>query len=285
MKVLIVTGMSGAGKSQAVKNLEEFGYFCVDNMPPALMTKFAELYMRGDSQIEKIALMMDIRGRSMLQDLDPALQELEDMNIHYQVLFLDATDACLINRFKETRRLHPLSKVTGGLEAAIREERRKLGELKKRATYVVDTTGFSARDLQMKLSEIFLEGNAREMLINVVSFGFKRGVPQTCDLVMDVRFLPNPHYEPDLKPLTGKEKAVRDYALDNPDGELFLQKLKDMVSFLIPRYTKEGKSILIIGIGCTGGKHRSVAVAEELSAYIQSLGYPVHLEHRDVLLS
>lgn len=285
MKVLIVTGMSGAGKSQAVKNLEEFGYFCVDNMPPALITKFAELYMKGDSQIEKIALMMDIRGRSMLKDLGPALQELEGLNIHYQVLFLDATDACLINRFKETRRLHPLSKVAGSLEGAIQEERRKLTELKKKATYVVDTTGFSARDLQTKLSEIFLEGNAREMLINVVSFGFKRGVPQTCDLVMDVRFLPNPYYEPDLRPLTGKEKAVRDYALDNPDGEEFLHKMKDMVNFLIPLYIKEGKAILIIGIGCTGGKHRSVAVAEELGSYIQSLGYTVQLEHRDVLLS
>lgn len=285
MKVLIVTGMSGAGKSQAVKNLEEFGYFCVDNMPPALITKFAELYMKGESQIEKIALMMDIRGRSMLQDLQPALRELEGLNIHYQVLFLDATDACLINRFKETRRLHPLSKVAGGLEGAIQEERRKLAELKKKATYVVDTTGFSARDLQTKLSEIFLEGKTREMLINVVSFGFKRGVPQTCDLVMDVRFLPNPHYEPDLRPLTGKEKAVRDYALDNPDGEAFLHKLKDMVDFLIPRYINEGKAILIIGIGCTGGKHRSVAVAEELSSHLQSLGYTVQLEHRDVLLN
>ena len=284
MKVLIVTGMSGAGKSQAVKNLEEFGYFCVDNMPPALMTKFAELYMKGDSRIEKIALIMDIRGGTMLADVLPALQELEGLKIKYKVLFLDATDACLINRFKETRRLHPLSKVVGGLESAIKEERERLAELKKMATHVVDTTGFFARDLQTKLSEIFLEGNERELLIQVVSFGFKRGVPQICDMVMDVRFLPNPYYEQALRPLTGKEKVVRDYALDNPEGEAFLQKLKDMVQFLIPQYVKEGKSVFVIGIGCTGGKHRSVAVTEEIGAYIKSLGYQVHLEHRDVLL-
>lgn len=283
MKLLIVTGMSGAGKSQTIKILEDLGYFCIDNMPPALIAKLTELYVKGDAKLDKIALTTDIRGRNMLEDLFPALNELQDMKVKYDILFLEASDRCLINRFKETRRMHPLSRAAGSLENAIKEERKKLAGLKKKATYVVDTTDFSSRDLQNTLSGIFLEGEARGLLINVMSFGYKYGLPQTCDLAFDVRFLPNPYYVPELKKLTGLDKRVADYVLNTTDCNEFITKLFDLVDFLIPKYINEGKAVLVIGIGCTGGKHRSVAISEELKKHIEHMGFPVNMEHRDVI--
>jgi len=191
----------------------------------------------------------------------------------------------LINRFKETRRMHPLSKAMGSLEKAIIEERKKLSALKSQANYVIDTTDFSNKELMTKIAETFMESDSRGMLINVVSFGHKRGMPQTCDLAFDVRFLPNPFYIPELKNQTGMDKRVRDYVMGSVDCNEFLKKLFDMIKFLIPKYIIEGKAVLVIGIGCTGGKHRSVVIAEELKKYIESLGYPVNLEHRDVIFS
>ncbi len=285
MNFLIVTGMSGAGKSQTIKILEDFGYFCIDNMPPALIGKLAELYINADSNIKKIALTADIRGRNMLNDLQPALTHLRECNIKYDILFLEASDKCLINRFKETRRIHPLSRVAGSLENAIKDERKKLSELKKLADFVIDTTDFSSRTLHKALADIFMDGEPNKLIINIVSFGYKFGIPQTCDLAFDVRFLPNPYYVPELKSLTGMTKEVSDYVLNNDVCKEFLEKLYDMIKFLIPRYIEEGKAILVIGIGCTGGKHRSVAISEALKNYINSLGFAVNMEHRDVLFS
>ena len=283
MNLLIVTGMSGAGKSQTLKTLEDLGYFCVDNMPPSLMIKFVQMHIKGDAKLDKIALTADIRSKSMLNDMEPVLNDLRKLNVDYEILFLDASDRCLINRFKETRRMHPLAKAAGDLEKAISEERRKLAGFKENAAYVVDTTDFSSRDLQLTINHIFLRGDEKNINISIISFGYKYGLPQTCDLIFDVRFLPNPFYQPELKALTGIDGAVSEFVLKSEGCGEFINKLFDMIHFLLPKYIAEGKAELVIGVGCTGGKHRSVVIAIELKKYIESLGFPVSLEHRDVV--
>jgi UPF0042 nucleotide-binding protein len=280
MQFLIITGMSGAGKSLCIKYFEDIGYFCVDNMPPSLIPKFAEVCSQG--KMEKVALTIDIRGGMMFLDLIPALSQLTEIGIPYKILFLDATDAVLIKRFKETRRMHPLSP-DGRVQDGIEEERRILQPVKEKTDYVIDTSNLLPKQLREEIVSLFVEGKTFQgLIVNVVSFGFKYGIPMDCDLVFDVRFIPNPFYIPELKEKTGMDKEVYTYVMSFPESKLFLKSLHDMITFLLPYYVKEGKSQLVIGIGCTGGKHRSVTIANQLSDSLKVKGYSVVYQHRDI---
>ena len=281
MKIVIVTGMSGAGKSTVLKFLEDVDYFCVDNMPPSLIPKFVELCAMQGNDIENIAFGIDIRGGRHFGELLGVLTDIRS-EVDCKVLFMDCSDEVLLKRYKEPRRAHPLAKgeriITG-----IMRERDLLYEVKKRADLIIDTSHLLTRHLRSQLSEIFLENKGFESLvITVLSFGFKYGIPSDADLVFDVRFIPNPFYIPELKPLTGNDVAVRDYVMEQPESEEFLKKLEDMCNFLIPNYVKEGKNQLVIGIGCTGGKHRSVTLANELYAKLRKIGHSVAIIHRDI---
>ena len=282
MQFLIITGMSGAGKSLCVKYFEDIGYFCVDNLPPSLIPKFAEVILQGKPNIEKIALIIDIRGGAMFLDLMPALDTLSGMGIKYKILFLDAADKVLIKRFKETRRMHLLSQ-DGRVADGISEERRILQPVKEKANYIIDTSNLIPRQLKEEIVNLFLEGKTfKGLIVSIVSFGFKYGIPMDCDLVFDVRFIPNPYYIPNLKPKTGLDAEVADYVMSFSESKTFLNKLVDMVDFLLPLYVKEGKSHLVIGIGCTGGKHRSVTIATELFDKLKELEISAVVEHRDI---
>ncbi|NLM72720.1 MAG: RNase adapter RapZ [Clostridiaceae bacterium] len=282
MQFLIITGMSGAGKSLCVKYFEDIGYFCVDNMPPQLIPKFAEITLQSKSELEKIAFIIDIRGGTMFLELMPALDTLAEMDIEYKILFLDATDEVLIKRFKETRRMHPLSH-DGRVSEGISEERRILQSIKDKADYVIDTSNLLPRQLREEIIQLFLEGKTfKGLIVRIVSFGFKYGIPIDCDLVFDVRFISNPYYIPELKPKTGLDAEVSNYVMSFPESRLFLNKLTEMINFLLPHYVKEGKSQLIIGVGCTGGKHRSVTLAEKLFSRLKQKEYSVVIEHRDI---
>lgn len=282
MEFLIITGMSGAGKSTCVKYFEDIGYFCVDNLPPSLIPKFAEICLQGQNKMDKIALIMDIRGGAMFLDLFPALESLAAYGISYKILFLEASDSVLVKRFKETRRMHPLSP-EGRILDGIREERRILQAVKEKAHYVIDTSNLTPRQLKQEIYNLFVEGRPFSgLIINVISFGFKYGVPIDCDLVFDVRFIPNPYYIDSLKNLTGNDREVSDYVMSFHESKIFLTKLVDMLDFLIPNYVKEGKNQLVIGIGCTGGKHRSVAIANRLFEILKAKNSSVVLEHRDI---
>lgn len=283
MDFLIVTGLSGAGKSRAVDALEDIGFYCVDNMPPQLISKVAEICLAGNSQINRIAIVTDLRGGDMFYGLFEQLDELKDKGLEYKLLFLDASNAELIRRYKETRRRHPLADVVkGGLEEAVRNERILLKPARERADYIIDTTHLSANELKQRMNNIFLDNIRNSMLVNVMSFGFKYGVPAEADLVFDVRCLPNPFYVDDLKPKTGLDEEVRDYVMDSEDSRKLLEKLKDLISFLIPLYQKEGKTQLMIGVGCTGGKHRSVTFAELIYQYLSEQNHNVRVLHRDI---
>jgi len=282
MTLLIITGMSGAGKSLCVKYFEDIGYFCVDNLPPSLIPKFTEVILQSKNPIDKIALIVDIRGGIMFLDLFPALQQLQEIGIAYRILFLDATDAVLVKRFKETRRTHPLSP-EGRLAEGIEEERRILQAVKDKADYIIDTSNLTPRQLKEEITRLFVEGKTfKGLIVNIVSFGFKHGIPMDCDLVFDVRFIPNPYYVPELKPKSGLDPDVSDYVLSFPETRKFLNKLNEMITFLIPYYVKEGKTQLIIGIGCTGGRHRSVAIANRLAQMQRDKGSSVVTQHRDI---
>ncbi len=281
MRFVIITGLSGAGKSQAVKYLEDFGYFCVDNLPPALIPKFVELCHQTKGKIEKIALVIDIRGGLFFDDLFASLEELEESLFNYEILFLDAGEEVLVKRYKETRRMHPLSG-DGSISEGIMKEREKLQYLKQKATNIIDTTNLIPSQLKEELRNIYLEGNeTNNLIINIVSFGFKRGIPLDADLVFDVRFLPNPFYIEGLKERTGQEEDVREYVMNSPVSIAFLEKLYDLIDFLIPCYIKEGKNQLVIAIGCTGGKHRSVTIAHALFHKLKESGERVIVNHRD----
>ena len=283
MDFLIVTGLSGAGKSRAVDALEDMGFYCVDNMPPQLISKVAEICLAGNSQINRIAIVTDLRGGDMFYGLFEQLDELKDKGLEYKLLFLDASNQELVRRYKETRRRHPLADlVKGGLEEAIRNERILLKPARERADYIIDTTHLSANELKQRMNNIFLDNIRNSMLVNVMSFGFKYGVPAEADLVFDVRCLPNPFYVDDLKPKTGLDEEVRNYVMDSEDSRKLLEKLKDLISFLIPLYQKEGKTQLMIGVGCTGGKHRSVTFAELLYQYLSDQNHNVRVLHRDI---
>ena len=283
MDFLIVTGMSGAGKSRAVDALEDIGFYCVDNVPPQLISKVAEICLAGNSRINRIAVVTDMRGGDMFYGLFEELDQMRDKGLAYKLLFIDAADSELIRRYKETRRRHPLLDLSrGGIAEAIRNERVLLRPARERADFVIDTTHLSANELKQRMNNIFLDNIRNSMLINVMSFGFKYGVPPEVDLVFDVRCLPNPFYVDSLRPKTGLDEEVRQYVMQAPESGELLDKLRDLVSFLIPLYQKEGKSQLMIGMGCTGGKHRSVTFALYLYEFLAGKGLSVSLSHRDI---
>ncbi|HJF93426.1 MAG TPA: RNase adapter RapZ [Lachnoclostridium phocaeense] len=284
MRFIIVTGMSGAGKSTALKMLEDAGYFCVDNLPVQLVPKLGELLIVPGTEINKIALGMDIRSGQGIDDLEQSLNELDKMKIKYEVLFLEASDEVLIKRYKETRRSHPLAG-GGRVDEGIRRERGKLAFLKNRADYLVDTSRMLTRELRSELHKIFVENkDYKNIYITVLSFGFKYGLPSDADLVFDVRFLPNPYYIDNLRAKSGNDPEVRDYVMSSDTARCFLEKLTDMVRFLIPNYVSEGKTQLVIAIGCTGGKHRSVTLAGALYRELagEEQDYGIKIEHRDI---
>ena len=282
MKLVIVTGMSGAGKTIALKMLEDIGFYCVDNLPISLVDKFVQLVSEGTS-IEKAALGLDIRSGEELGNLDEILENWRRSNVDVQVLFLDANDAVLIKRYKETRRTHPLAGA-GRLENGIEKEREKLAFLKREADYIIDTSMLLTRELRKELEKIFLQdARYKNMYVTVLSFGFKYGIPEDADLVFDVRFLPNPYYDEHLRPLTGQVQAVRDYVMQGGTADAFLKKLYDMIDFLLPNYINEGKNQLVIAVGCTVGKHRSVTIARALYEHLEAAGeYGIRIDHRDI---
>ena len=283
MRLVIVTGMSGAGKSTALKMLEDMHYFCVDNLPIALIEKFAGLMLEaGSEDMENAALGIDSRSGS-LTELDTVLSRMRETGYRFEILFLDSEDAVLVKRYKETRRSHPLSK-TGRVDEGIRLERQRMEPLRRQSDFILDTSRLLTRELKQELERIFVQGKIfRNMMVSIVSFGFKYGIPQDADLVFDVRFLPNPYYVSELRPLTGEDEAVYSYVMEDPDAQDFAGQLESMVRFLIPRYEKEGKTSLVLAIGCTGGKHRSISMARELFKRLTgSEEYRFRLEHRDV---
>jgi UPF0042 nucleotide-binding protein len=282
MEFVIITGMSGAGKSQAIKIMEDINYYCMDNLPPALLPNFAELCSSSSKDVNKVAVVADIRGGIFFKDLFNSLDELKNKGIKYRILFLDASDDELVKRYKEQRRPHPLSS-TGTIVDGIHEERLSLEEVKKRSDYIIDTTSMKMGRLKEELLSIFVQGNiSYNINITVMSFGYKYGLPQDSDLVFDVRFLPNPFYIEELKSFTGNDKNVQDYVMGFDTTSTFIEKLKDMLFFLLPHYIKEGKSNLVISIGCTGGKHRSVTISNHIAQILSNENYRVLLNHRDV---
>lgn len=287
MEFVIVTGMSGAGKSYAGNCMEDMGFFCVDNLPVPLIGKFAELGMGGAGEYERMALVTDVRAGAAFEGLSRVLEELEQIHCPVRILFMDASDDTIIKRYKETRRSHPLEAEKGGLETAIAAERELLAPLRERADWIVDTTELPKLKLKDMLLRIFRarDGRMDQMRVNVTSFGFKFGIPPEADLVFDVRFMANPHYDPQLRPRTGLEQPVADYVFDDANAREFMRRLFDMLQFLLPRYKEEGKSALFIAIGCTGGRHRSVAVAHRVAEFIADCGYSVAENHRDMLRS
>ena len=284
MRLVIVTGMSGAGRTTALKVLEDAGYFCVDNLPIPLLEKFASLMpeIHGED-VQNVALGIDARSGRSLDELEAVLDRMKKAGYEFEILFLDAEDSVLVKRYKETRRSHPLA-MGGRVDDGIRLEREKMQFLKKRADYIIDTTHLLTRELKKELNNIFVDnGKFSNMMISVLSFGFKYGIPEDADLVFDVRFLPNPYYVDELRPQTGMDEGVYNYVMDNETARQFAQKLEDMVEFLIPNYAKEGKTSLVIAIGCTGGKHRSVTLARVLyNRLVEKREYGIRLEHRDI---
>lgn len=283
MEYIIVTGMSGAGKSTALDYMEDMGYFCVDNFPIPLLEKFIEFADTGDSHYQKIALGMDIRSGDALQQLDEIVEQLRQEGADLRILFMDASDSVLLRRYKETRRIHPLAG-TDRLEKGIARERLQVSFLRDKADYIIDTSQLLTRELNAALNDIFLaDREYGNLFVTVLSFGFKYGIPEDADMVFDVRFLPNPYYREDLRPKTGMDAAVQDFVLQWPETGEFLDRLEDMLRFLIPNYVREGKNRLVVAIGCTGGKHRSVTLAEQLFQRLQrEQNYGLRLEHRDL---
>ncbi|HIY38499.1 MAG TPA: RNase adapter RapZ [Candidatus Agathobaculum merdigallinarum] len=282
MYFLIVSGMSGAGKSRAVATFEDLGYYCVDNLPIALIPRFAEICLAATERYERVALVTDVRAGGDFQQLFDSLDSIKSMGCDYRILFLDTDTPTLIRRFKETRRKHPLMDKGVSMTAAIEKERNMLSALRNRADFVVDSTGLSAAGLRERLLALFSgadNGGAFEVIVQ--SFGFKYGIPPESDLVFDVRFLPNPYYEMSLREKNGTDPDVRDYVFQGGTADVLMGHLTTMIDFLLPRYIAEGKSNLIISIGCTGGKHRSVAIAEALGGHLRGRDYGVVTVHRD----
>ena len=283
MRFVIVSGMSGAGKSTALKVLEDFGFFCVDNLPVALLPNFGEIASDRQTEVDKVAVGVDIRNGEQLSKLNSQLDTLCELGIEYEILFLDADDETLVKRYKETRRTHPLAK-EDRIETGIAREREMISFIRDSADYIIDTTTLLTRELRQEVEKIFVGTESYgNFIITVLSFGFKYGIPSDADLVFDVRFLPNPYYIDELRPLTGLDERVFNYVMDCDTARAFADKLEDMITFLIPNYVKEGKTNLVIAIGCTGGKHRSVTLARELySSLSGNEKYGFRLEHRDV---
>ncbi len=283
MKFVLLTGMSGAGKSTALKMMEDIGYFCVDNLPIALIEKFAELADLQDAELQKVAVGVDIRSGQTLGELQDVLDRLKQKGLQFDILYLDSQDDVLVKRYKETRRSHPLAG-NERVDKGIQEERQRLEFLRKQASYIVDTSNMLTRELKAELEKIFVRNqDYKNLFITIVSFGFKYGIPTDCDLVFDVRFLPNPYYVEGLRSKTGNDREIQEYVMQFPEAWEFTHKLEDMVKFLIPNYIVEGKTQLVIGIGCTGGKHRSVTLANVLFERLADReGYGIKIEHRDI---
>ena len=283
MRLLILTGMSGAGKSTALKMLEDMGYYCVDNLPIQLLKSFVDLSDRQEFKRQRVVVGIDIRSGETLSLLSDILSELEQDGKKVDVLFMDAEEDVLVNRYKETRRTHPLSQ-SERIYTGIEKERQAMQFLKERADYIIDTSHLLPRDLKGELEKIFVEDkNYESLFVTIMSFGFKYGIPADADLVFDVRFLPNPYYVEELRPKTGNDREIQQFVMRHPQAHVFLNKLKDMIRFLIPNYISEGKNRLVIAIGCTGGKHRSVTLANELYQRLsQDEGYGLKIEHRDI---
>ena len=282
MRFIVITGISGAGKSLVAKHLEDAGFFCIDNLPPLLIPKIVEIISQSYRKMEKIAVVIDIRGGELLNDLFPALDALTGDGHTYQILFMEASDKVVIERYKESRRSHPLAQ-EGRLVKGIAEERRVLQKIKDRADHVIDTSSLAPKQLKEAITGILGQDSAfKGLIINIISFGFKYGIPIECDLIFDVRFIPNPYYVESLRKHTGKNDDVKEYVFKMPETTEFLEKLYDMLDFLIPNYIKEGKSQLVVGIGCTGGRHRSVAIADALGKYLTQQEHRIVMEHRDI---
>lgn len=283
MRLVIVTGMSGAGKSTAMKMMEDMGFFCIDNLPIPLLDKLVDFTKNFDTQQKKIAIGIDARSGESLDSLNTVLDELSKKDIKYEILFLDAEDNVLVKRYKETRRSHPLAHGER-VDKGIRRERRKLEYLKEKADYIIDTSRLLTRELKAELERIFVKDEEfNSLYVTILSFGFKYGIPADSDIVMDVRFLPNPYYVDGLRPKTGNDVEIQQYVMQFSEAKEFLDKLEDLVSFLIPHYIDEGKNQLVISIGCTGGKHRSVTLANELYKRLDgNKDYGLKIEHRDI---
>lgn len=280
LHVLIITGMSGAGKSQVINCLEDLGYYCVDNLPPSLLTKFIELGIQSEGKIDKVGLVIDVRGGEFFHDLSNALKDLEELEIPYEILFMEASDEVLVRRFKESRRRHPLT--SGRLLDSIQLERSMLEELRGKANMVIDTSDLAPKELKEKLTNMYHGKPSGGFSVNVVSFGYKLGIPLDSDIVIDVRFLANPYYDPIMRTMTGEEQPVVDYVMDFPVTRSFARRFLNLLRFLIPNYIKEGKTNLSLSVGCTGGQHRSVVLADYIGKQLRDMGYCVIIKHRDI---
>lgn len=285
MRFVIVTGMSGSGKRTALKLLEDMGYYCVDNLPIPLLDKFCELITMPESELQNVALGVDVRTSQSFEEMGTILDKYIQAGYIVDVLFMEASDNAILKRYKESRRLHPLSP-EGRVEEGVARERLVLAPLKDRADYIIDTSNLLTRELKEELDKIFIQNIKYDnLMVNIISFGFKNGIPADADLVFDVRFLPNPYYIEELKTKTGNDKEVQDFVMGFPESRVFLDKLSDMIKFLIPCYVKEGKYQLLIAIGCTGGKHRSVTLANALYASLKDRGnYGLNIIHRDIMV-
>lgn len=283
MRFVVVTGMSGGGKSTALRMLEDAGFYCVDNLPVPLIEKFVELIATPGGEVTKVALGLDVRADQAFEDVQKVLEKLKANGYVFEILFMEANDRTLLKRYKETRRMHPLSQ-DGRIEDGIKKERAILNDIREKSDYVIDTSNLLTRELKEELNRIFIQNEEyNSLMVTILSFGFKYGIPADADLVFDVRFLPNPFYIDELKHKTGNDKEVQEYVMGFPEAHTFIEKLTDMVEFLIPNYIKEGKYQLVIGIGCTGGKHRSVTLANRLYQNMKNnSGYGIKIAHRDV---
>jgi UPF0042 nucleotide-binding protein len=281
-QVVILTGVSGSGKSTALRALEDAGFYCVDNLPVVLLEKLLELSAHTAGEVSRIALVMDAREQRFLSDAPQAIEQVRQMGNDVQVLFLDASDESLVRRYSETRRRHPLAGEGGTVPDGIAAERRALAELKAIADEIIDTTTLNVHELKRLVTRRFAAGEGARLGVTLVSFGFRFGIPTHADMVLDVRFLPNPFFIPELKPYPGTDPRVAGFVLGQPDAKAFLDRLTEMLGFLLPRYRAEGKSYLTIAVGCTGGKHRSVALSAALAERLEAGGQPVRLWHRDV---
>ncbi|MGI6434160.1 MAG: RNase adapter RapZ [Syntrophomonadaceae bacterium] len=281
LHILIITGLSGAGKTQVINCLEDMEYYCVDNLPPVLLTKFVELSLQSEGKIDKVALVIDARGGEFFSDLARALDDLKQEQIPYEILFLEAADEVLIRRFKESRRRHPLS-TTWRLQEAIQVEKNMLEELRGSANVVIDTSTLTPRELKEKLTSLYSHRQMHGFTVNVVSFGYKLGIPIDSDIVIDVRFIPNPFYNPVMRHMTGEDREVIDYVLESTITKSFTRRFVNLLKFLIPHYVNEGKTNLALSIGCTGGQHRSVVLAVFIGEQLKQMGYNVIIRHRDI---
>lgn len=282
VQFIIITGLSGAGKSAAIKCFEDMGYFCIDNLPSNFISSLADLCLRPDSKLEKVALGIDVRGGEFFKNLFTELEQLKKKNVPYKILFLEASDEVLVRRFKETRRRHPLGLGTRIIDDIIKE-RELMIPLRGEADKVIDTTNLNVWELRREVRLAFSAiEEKKEVQINIISFGYKFGIPLDSDIVLDMRFLPNPNYLPELKDLTGEDERIRNFVVGNKEGKQFLKKIFDLLSFLLPHYVFEGKTFLEIAFGCTGGKHRAVVIAREVYQFLEKKGYNIYLRHRDL---